>query len=86
MNANRQLWAQQQQRLRQALATKEQHQEAMRLFLSQHGMVHSASMAQSGEWSFEDDVLDGLAEKELRTRPATQSNSIAWLLWHMARI
>ena len=86
MNANRQLWAQQQQRLRQALATKDQHQEAIRLFLSQHAMVHSASMAQSGAWSFEDEVLDGLAEKELRTRPAEQSNSIVWLLWHMARI
>ena len=86
MNANRQLWAQQQQRLRQALATKDQHQEAIRLFLSQHAMVHSAVMAQSGAWSFEDEVLDGLAEKEMRTRPAGQSNSIAWLLWHMARI
>ncbi len=86
MDSHRQHWAQQQQRLRQALAQKEQHQEAIRLFLSQHAMVHAAVMARSGEWSFEDEVLDGLTEKELRARPASQGNSIAWLLWHMARI
>jgi len=86
MDSHRQQWAQQQQRLRQALSTKEQHQEAIRLFLSQHAMVHSAAMARSGEWSFEDEVLDGLSETQLRARPAAQTNSIAWLIWHMARI
>jgi len=86
MDSHRQHWAQQQQRLRQALSTKEQHQEAIRLFLSQHAMVHSAAMAQSGEWSFEDEVLDGLSETQLRARPAAETNAIAWLIWHMARI
>ncbi len=86
MDSHRQQWAQQQQRLRQALASTERHQEAIGLFLSQHAMLHAAMMASSGEWSFEDEVLDGLTEQELRMRPATQDNSIAWVLWHMARI
>lgn len=86
MDSHRQHWARQQQRFRQALSAKEQHQEAIRLFLSQHAMVHSADMAQSGDWSFEDEVLDGLSETQLRARPAAGTNSIAWLIWHMARI
>ncbi len=86
MDSHRQHWARQQQLFRQALSTKERHQEAIRLFLSQHAMVHSASMAQSGEWSFEDEVLDGLSEIQLRSRPTEGTNSIAWLIWHMARI
>lgn len=86
MDNHRQQWAQQQQRLRHALSIKDQHQEAIRLFLSQHAMVHAVAMARSGEWSFEDEVLDGLTLTQLRTRPAAGSNSIAWLIWHMARI
>jgi hypothetical protein len=50
MNTHRQQWAQQQQLFRQALFSKEQHEEAIRLFLSQH------AMAQTGAWSFEDEA------------------------------
>ncbi len=32
-----------------------------------------------------DRLLAGLAEAELRLRPASCLNSIAWLLWHLAR-
>lgn len=86
MDSHRQHWTRQQQYFRQALFTKGQHEEAIRLFLSQHAMVHSAVMAQSGEWSFADEILDGLSETQLRSRPTASTNSIAWLMWHIARI
>lgn len=31
-------------------------------------------------------VLDGLSAKELAHRPGTDSNSIAWLIWHLTRV
>lgn len=85
-STHRQHWAQQQQLFRKALFSKGQHQEAIRLFLSQHAMVHSAAMAQAGGWSFEDEVLEGLSADQVRCQPSEGMNSIAWLIWHMARI
>ncbi|GAC1564975.1 MAG: hypothetical protein NVS3B14_01260 [Ktedonobacteraceae bacterium] len=57
MDAHRQYWNQQHQLFRQSLAGKSDHQETMRLFLSQHAMVHSSEMARSGAWSFEADGI-----------------------------
>jgi hypothetical protein len=31
-------------------------------------------------------VLDGLSEDELATRPGPDANTIAWLVWHLARV
>ncbi len=31
-------------------------------------------------------VLEGLSEAELNWRPTLQSNTIGWLVWHMARV
>jgi hypothetical protein len=31
-------------------------------------------------------VVDGLSEDELASRPAPEANSIAWLVWHAARV
>lgn len=86
MDAHRQHWNRQQQLLRQSLEAKSDHQEMLRLFLSQHTMLHAAEMAHSGEWSFEDEVFAGLSDAQLRARPVGTSNSICWLIWHIARI
>ncbi len=31
-------------------------------------------------------VLDGLSEEQLTARPAPEANTIAWLVWHLARV
>ena len=86
MDAHRQFWNEQQQLFRHALMSKNDHQETIRLFLGQHAMVHSAAMSHSDAWSFEDEVCEGLSDTQLRSRPAGVTNSIAWLIWHIARI
>ncbi len=85
MDTHREHWQRQQQTFRQCLFSK-QHDEAMRLFLLQHAMIHSAAMSGSDAWSFEDEVFDGLIDAQLRALPAGVTNSIAWLIWHIARI
>jgi hypothetical protein len=86
MNPNRKFWNQQQQRLQRALARPSDHQEAIELFLSQHAMVHSAKVSRSGLWSFEDEIWQGLDEADLRRVPRDCAHSIAWIIWHIARI
>jgi uncharacterized damage-inducible protein DinB len=33
-----------------------------------------------------DSIVDGLSEEQLAHRPGTDANSIAWLVWHLARV
>jgi hypothetical protein len=86
MNPDRKLWNQQQQALRQNFAHGDNHQKVMELFLSQHAMVHSAEMSHTGLWSFEDEVLEGVGEQQMRLIPHNCDHSIVWILWHIARI
>src|SRR5690349_6343758 len=68
--------------------------DARQLFLHQHAHVHSAAVAavkgddaleDLGLGSLEAELLGGLIDEHLRLRPGAGLNSIAWLLWHMAR-
>jgi hypothetical protein len=86
MDANRQLWNRQQKELRQALTGSTDHQRAIQLFLDQHAMVHSAIMSQSGLWSSEDELWHGITEEIVRRIPHNCEHSIAWVIWHIARI
>lgn len=81
-----QLWVQQQEQLALWLATDGHEPEALALALRQHAQVHAAGLAQTSLVSFEDEVLAGLSDARLRCRPSGAANSIAWLLWHCARI
>src|SRR6185503_11184097 len=49
--------------------------DARQLFLFLHGRIPDMT----------DRLLDGLADDEIRRSPRPGVNSIAWLLWHMAR-
>jgi hypothetical protein len=49
--------------------------DACQFFLLRHASIH-------GTWT--DDQLDN-TEEHIRTRPHPEINSIAWLLWHVAR-
>jgi hypothetical protein len=86
MDADRKLWNQGQKALRSAIERSGDHQKAIELFLSQHAMVHSAKMSESGLWSFEDEVLQGMVEEAIRCIPRKCDHSIAWIVWHLARI
>ena len=55
------------------------------LFLERHACVHANTMTDAGTWKEEDTVCSDLTEAELRSLPTDQHNSVAWLLWHMAR-
>jgi len=57
--------------------------DAVRFFLEQHTRLHAAEAADGA--SLADRILGGLTDNEMRLRPGKGMNSLAWLLWHMAR-
>ncbi len=80
------LWNKQQTECRRTLLSFGQHAKAIPLVLRQHAMLHAARMAQTEAWSFEDAILDDMTEVQIRRIPRNREHSVAWVLWHIARI
>lgn len=76
----------QQTELRRILNSPDNHEQAMRAFLEQHARLHSAKMAGQKGWSYEDALLDDMDEGDIREVSKRDEHSIAWCIWHIARI
>ena len=59
---------------------------AVELFLAQHSMVHSAKLSDDSLFSFEDDLLNNLSPESFKRIPPNSNHSIAWIVWHLARV
>jgi hypothetical protein len=58
----------------------------LELFLRNHAIVHRLEVGEpEGQFSLESNCLHGLTDEQLRLRPGGW-NSIAWILWHLARM
>ena len=86
IETNRKLLLKRQSELRKVLERLDDFDVAMKMFTQQHAQVHRAVVSKSGLWSFADAVLDGLTQAEIRRIPGKEVHSIAWCLWHIARI
>ena len=58
--------------------------DARDLFLAQHSAVHSKEVGGNAA-SAAERTFGGLTEDQMRARPREDLNSIAWLMWHIAR-
>ena len=54
-----------------------------RMFLDQHAFLHSGDITNGR--SFFDQVFADLTDAQMRVRAGKGANSLAWLLWHVAR-
>src|SRR5215475_8003329 len=54
------------------------------LFLEQHAAVHSAAVG-GNKMSAAERTYGGLTDEQMRVRPREDLNSIAWLVFHIAR-
>ena len=75
----------QQVRLRQLLEEKTPYEQIRPILLIQHACLHAQAMAGSQDWSYQDEVLAGLAADEMRIIPTGEDHSITWLIWHLTR-
>ena len=58
--------------------------DARDLFLDQHAAVHSAAVG-GNKMSLAERTFTGLTDAQMRVRPREDLNSIAWLMFHIAR-
>lgn len=83
----RKQWNEGQQKLQNALKRSAQQTETVDLFLSQHAALHDHAVSASGTaYSFSEALWDGLSEPAARRIPKGMEHSIAWIVWHLARI
>ena len=54
------------------------------LFLDQHAAMHSAAVG-GNKMSAAERAFGGLTDEQMRVRPREDLNSLAWLMWHIAR-
>lgn len=86
IETNRKLLLKRQSELRKVIERLDDFDDAMKMFTQQHAQLHRSGVSESGLWSFADAVLDGLTQEEIRRIPRREVHSIAWCLWHIARI
>ena len=58
----------------------------MRYALDQHAWTHAAAVSGSATQTTADRLVLGLTDDQMRSRPGQGLNSIAWLIWHAARV
>src|SRR5213594_3848760 len=58
--------------------------DARDLFLDQHAAMHSATVG-GNTMSAAERTFAGLTDEQMRVRPREDLNSLAWLMWHIAR-
>jgi hypothetical protein len=60
--------------------------DALQMLLRDHARAHSNAVGQpEGGISIADFVVSGLDDDQIRRSPQAGMNSLAWLIWHMAR-
>ena len=79
-------WNERQKNLRHDLEMGVNFPASIQLFLEQHAMVHDSEMTSSHYESFADEIWVDLTEKYFRRIPLAEDFSIAWIIWHTARI
>jgi len=58
--------------------------DARDLFMDQHTAVHSAAVG-GNKASGAERAFGGTTDEQMRVRPREDLNSLAWLMWHIAR-
>ncbi len=82
---NRQHWNRQFKILQDTWPKPVNFEECITICTDLHAMVHSAAMSNSGLYSFEDELWEKMTEEAFR-KVHREDQSIAWKLWHAARI
>src|SRR5437867_12407319 len=72
-------------RARESPSQEEETMDARDLFLDQHAAVHSAAVG-GNKMSAAERTFGGLTDEQMRVRPREDLNSVAWLMWHIARV
>ena len=73
-------------KLRKLIKSPKAFEPAIELALEVHAVTHTGKVSSSGVPTFCDGLLDGLADEDYSVTYAEKNETIAWHLWHIARI
>lgn len=72
--------------LRKMIKSVRKFDGAIELALGIHAVTHTAKVSCSDSATFCDELLDGLDDDDYSVMPTEKDETIAWHLWHIARI
>jgi hypothetical protein len=72
--------------LRKLIKPRKTFDAAIALALEIHAVTHTGEVSSSGVPTFCDDLLNGLTDEDYSVMPTERDETIAWHLWHIARI
>jgi hypothetical protein len=73
-------------KLRKLIKSSKAFESAIELALEIHSITHTSEVSSSDLSTFCDELLDGLADEDYCVMPSEEGETIAWHLWHIARI
>jgi hypothetical protein len=79
-------WNENQKKLRSLLTKRGGFQDGIRLFLKQHGMLHTAVITPDLPHHFQDEVLEDFPHEYWRVILPNGEHSVVWLIWHLTRV
>lgn len=79
-------WNPKQAHLKSIILQEEKIDEAIKLCLEMHQMVHESAMLHSDIETLEDEVWDGINQVQFETMPTIKDVTVAWNIWHITRI
>lgn len=80
------LWNPKQALLKEIISKSDDWDEAKKLCLEMHSLVHASETSGAKIRTFEDEVWDKLDGFSFRTMPTYKDVTIAWNIWHITRI
>jgi hypothetical protein len=86
MDSRRSLWNTQQSYLREIILKSDKFDEAIKVCLEQHSMVHSSEMSGINAETFEDELWKDLDDTTFRAAIGVKGRTIAYGIWHSTRI
>lgn len=72
--------------LRKLLRARKTFDSAMELALEIHAITHTGKVSSSEAPTFVDNLPNGLEDEDYSVMPTKKDETIAWHLWHIARI
>ena len=73
-------------KLRKCIKSSRSFESAIELALEIHAITHTSMVSSSNIPTFCDNLLDGLVDSDFSVMPTSKDDTIAWHLWHIARI
>ena len=72
--------------LRRLIRSRRNFEPAVELALEMHSITHTGQVSMSAEPTYCDEILEGLRDEDYSVMPTKKDETIAWHLWHIARI